>query len=105
MFCQQKSVTNYLCLSLKGEFLNTLGGWVSGVGKGQLLRGGFESEGGGKVGGWGVVRICKMGFVGFKPLSSSMAHRHQRKDHYHEHMTHCCVSAVDQLFKKSRRGH
>lgn len=36
MSCQQKSVTNYLCLSLKGEFLNTLGGCTERMHKGQL---------------------------------------------------------------------
>lgn len=36
MSCQQKSVTNYLCLSHKGEFLNTLGGCIERMHKGQL---------------------------------------------------------------------
>lgn len=36
MSCQQKSVTNYLCLSHKGEFLNALGGCVERMHEGQL---------------------------------------------------------------------
>lgn len=39
MSCQQKSVTNYLCLSLKGEFLNTLGGCVERIHRGWLWEG------------------------------------------------------------------
>lgn len=42
MSCQQKSVTNYLCLSLKGEFLNTSGGCVERMHRGWLWeRGGW----------------------------------------------------------------
>ncbi len=55
MSCQQKSVTNYLCLSLKGEFLNTLGGCIERMHRGQLWEREREREreresGGG--GGW-----------------------------------------------------
>lgn len=53
MSCQQKSVTNYLCLSLKGEFLNTLGGCLKRMHKGQLWQRERERELG-CTGGWGV---------------------------------------------------
>ena len=57
MSCQQKSVTNYLCLSLKGEFLNTLGGCTERMHKGQLWE--REKDVGCTVGGWGAgCRIC-----------------------------------------------
>ena len=46
MSCQQKSVTNYLCLSLKGEFLNTLGGCIERMHREQLWERERESTGG-----------------------------------------------------------
>lgn len=60
MSCQQKSVTNYLCLSLKGEFLNTLGGCIERMHKGQLWERGRQSWGALVVeGGWRVgCYIC-----------------------------------------------
>lgn len=38
MSSQQKSVTNYLCLSLKGEFSNTLGGCIERMHEGSCGR-------------------------------------------------------------------
>lgn len=57
MSCQQKSVTNYLCLSLKGEFSNTLGGCIERMHKGQLWEKESEKERERAwvvVAGWGV---------------------------------------------------
>ena len=66
MSCQQKSVTNYLCLSLKGEFLNTLGGCMEKrMHEGQLWE--RASWGALVVGGWvsGVLQSLVSDLVFF----------------------------------------